>query len=113
MDSKKRIFAGFHMTPEMDSLVRMYSILQGVPVSQILRANTRDWIENNSITEAKLIDGLVERIKLDWDKRIISGERIIQGDFFAKWRAKLEKNLPIPLTDSIILTCRKKHTFKP
>lgn len=113
MENKKRVFAGFHMTPEMDSLVRMYSILQDVPVSQILRANTRDWIEDNSITEEKLIDGLVERIKLDLDKRVISGDRPIQSDFFTEWRTKLEKNLTIPLTDSIILAFRKKHTFKP
>lgn len=103
MESKKQntVFVGFHISPEMDQYLRLNAVARNISVSQILRELTNKWEGDCEITEAKLVSGIVERIKTNF--MILSlKEEVDCVVFLKKWKSILSKKLTTPIVNKVI-----------
>lgn len=101
MKTKNTIFTGFHITPEMDLCIRMNAMARNIPVAQILRNLVEEWVEDEQLSQKKLIIGIVGRIATDYS--ILSLKTEVDNDkFLSKWRGVLSKKLATPLVNKII-----------
>ena len=99
---KSTTFIGFHISIEMDQLVQMGAIARNISVSQMVRELVEGWRDDNQITEKKLIDGIVGRMKTEHMILCLRNVNVNDAEFINKWKGILSKKLTTPLVNKII-----------
>ena len=96
-------FTGFYLSYEMDIILRGYALMHNIPVSQVLRSNIQKWISDEEITQETIIEGLVHKMKLDWNVlQFDKSEDIAPEDFKQNWSLGKLSNLPPDIIDKVI-----------
>jgi len=81
------------LSEEADQCVRLFSLTQNIPISQVLRATVNKWIEDNGITPKSLRQELIFNLFKEWTKiKFISQTKL--DDFADEKFLELRKKIP-------------------
>ncbi len=110
----KNSFFAFNMDSSVGSVIRAYTIQHSISITRLFNNIIRKWMDNEELTYEKAVNGLANKMFLDWKLQgILPSEDTAVDKFYTIWEKRLQK-LPEEMIQEIFdkYEAHKKPTTK-
>jgi len=97
----KNLFFAFYIDNSIGTILRAYTIQHSISISRLFRNIIRKWIDDEELDKEKAINGIANKMYLDWQLRDMETKNGKSGKIFHEdWEHKLRK-LPAEAVNEI------------
>ena len=87
----KDVFCGFHISDPVMNFIRLYSVANQLTLSTLIRSVIVKWINDNGLTEERLISEIAYTLQKEWNKNKIQTHPYSFSGFMENTRKELER----------------------